>query len=81
MNLVVFVISTGFVEIVNKSVYGFGGVMGIRFEIKVRNFTSLVEIRLVDEVPWGLVGSSLIFDIISEGYTLDEWVLVLLSGP
>jgi hypothetical protein len=45
---------------------------------EVRCLTTLVKVWSVEEVPGGLVTSSLILDCISKDGTLDKWVILLL---
>lgn len=60
-----------------ESVYHFGDVVGVGSEVKVADFASLIEERLIDEVPSGLPLAALGLDLVGEGGTLNHWVLVL----
>jgi hypothetical protein len=44
-------------------------------KVEVIELTTLVEVWLVDKVPWALPVHVLVFNLISKGCTLCEWVI------
>lgn len=57
-------------------------VVRIESKVEVTDFAAfIIEVWLIDKMPSFLVGTSLEFDVISEGSAFSEWMLTLLVGP
>jgi hypothetical protein len=70
------VVVSCFVEPVGDTSDGLGDVVGIGLEFIVINVLVVVQIRLIDEMPRGLPGASVVLDIVSESDTLGESMFV-----
>ena len=55
-------------------------IIGLEFWEILDCGTCIIKIRLIDEMPSGLPGSTSVLDLVSEGSALNEWVLSFEAG-
>ena len=67
-----FVISFIVVHEINNIMHDSCDIVSIKCKIKVRNLTTLIQVRLVNKMPIFLIFTILEFDLVSEGSALDH---------
>ena len=70
-----FIGSIDFVEPVCDGVNSFGDVVLRDSVVEITDATTLIKIRLVDEMPWCLPSTSMPLDVICKSGTLYHWVV------